>query len=88
MAKFIFEPLQANKEITYLLGGVFGILRIIAGIALIMNLMWGFYLAIILCIVTLMIMTFYLPAGIFDGVVTGIILITLLCTYFGNKPII
>lgn len=87
-AKFIFEPLENNKSMTYMLGGVFGILRIIAGTAVIMNLMWGFFLAIILCVATLTIMTFYLPAGVFDGVITGVILVILLMVFFGNKSII
>lgn len=88
LPKFIFEPLQNNTKLVYTLGVVLGVLRIIAGIAIIMNLMWGFALGIILCITTLILMTFYLPAGIADGLLTGIILIALLITYFGGKPIV
>jgi hypothetical protein len=88
LPKFIFETLQNNTALVYALGVVLGVLRIIAGIAIISNLMWGFALGIILCISTLILMTFYLPAGIADGIFTGIILIILLVTYYGGKTII
>jgi hypothetical protein len=86
--KFIFKPLQENARMTQLLGGIIGIMRIIAAIGIMMNLMWGFALGVSICIITYVIMTFYLPFGIMDGVLSGIILVILLITYFGGKTII
>jgi hypothetical protein len=86
--KFIFKPLQDNAKMTQLLGGIIGVIRIIAAIGIMMNLMWGFALGVLICVITYAIMTFYLPFGIMDGVLSGIILLVLLITYFGGKTII
>jgi hypothetical protein len=85
--KFIFEPLQNNLKVTMLLGEIFGAIRIIAAIGIFLSLMWGLALGLVISVVTFVIMTLYLPFGLFDGVLSGITLVSLLIAYFGNRPI-
>jgi uncharacterized membrane protein (DUF2068 family) len=70
-----------------LLGDIFGAMRIIAAVGIFLSLMWGWALGVIISVVTFVIMTFYLPFGLFDGILSGIALISLLIGYFGNRPI-
>jgi hypothetical protein len=86
--KFIFEPLQNNLKVTIILGEIFGAIRIIAAIGILVNLMWGWALGIIISIVTFVVMTLYLPMGIMDGILSGITLISLLVAYWGSTPIL
>ncbi len=86
--KFIFEPLQNNMRLTMTLGIIFGFLRVIAAIGMVTNFMWAWVLGVVISGVTLTIMTFYLPMGIVDGVLSGLTLISLLMAYWGSQPIL
>ncbi|HLO31773.1 MAG TPA: hypothetical protein VK249_21650 [Anaerolineales bacterium] len=86
--RFIFEPLQNNIRTTMFLGLIFGFIRVIAAAGIAGNFMWAWGLGVSISIVTLMIMTFYLPMGIVDGILSGITLLSLLITYWGNRPIL
>jgi hypothetical protein len=86
--KFIFQPLQDNLKVTMALGWVFGVLRWIAAAGIFFNLMWGWALGVLISVVTLVVMTFYLPMGIMDGILSGLTLVSLLVVYFGGKPIL
>jgi hypothetical protein len=87
MQKFIFEPLQNNLKVTTLVGGIFGVVRIIAALGIFLSLMWGWALGVIISIVTFVVLTLYLPWGIMDGILSGIALIGLLIGYFGGQRI-
>ena len=84
---FIFKPLQENVKMAHIMGGIFGVMRIIAAVGIFLNLFWGFALGVSLSIITYAVMTLYLPFGIMDGVLSGAILVTLLISYFGDKNI-
>ncbi len=86
--RFIFEPLQNNMKMTMLLGVIFGFLRLAAVVGIAANFMWAWSLGVIISIVTLMVMTFYLPMGIVDGILSSITLLGLLIAYWGNRPIL
>ncbi len=85
--KFIFEPLRNNVRQTMIIGVIFGFLRVISAIAIFVNLMWGWSLAVVISIVTLIVMTLFLPMGIVDGILSSVALVCLLISYFGNKAI-
>jgi hypothetical protein len=87
MQKFIFEPLQNNMKVTTLVGGIFGVVRLLAALGIFLSLMWGWALGVIISVVTFVIMTLYLPWGIMDGILSGIALISLLIGYFGSQRI-
>jgi hypothetical protein len=86
--KFIFEPLQNNMKMTMLIGVIFGFVRLAAVAGIAANLLWAWALGLIISIVILMVMTFYLPMGIVDGILSSITLLSLLITYCGNRPIL
>ena len=87
-SKFILEQLQNNVEAICLLGVVFGIVRIFSAIGILLNRKWGMVLGILISTVTYAVMTLYLPMGIADGIFSGIVLISLLMTYYGKQPIV
>ena len=87
-AIFTFPYLQANLSLMMVMAGIFGILRLIGAIGLWRNRLWGFYLSIIMCSVTLVLMIFMLPAGIADGVLSGTSLALILMGYFGKQHIV
>ena len=72
-----------------LIGGViWGVLRIISGIGLLKNLMWGLVLSVIFCVMAISAMFEILPFGLMDATLGGGALILILTEYFGKKKII
>lgn len=84
---FIVPYLQSNMHLMIVIGGVYGIVRVIGAIGLMKNRMWGFALSLINCIITMALMIFMLPAGIMDGILACSALILMLTQYFGDKKI-
>lgn len=85
---FIVPYFQENFQLVVLMGLPNGITRVIGAIGLWKNKMWGLVLSIINCIITLAVMIFMLPVGIFDAIFTCSALILILTQYFGDKKII
>ena len=72
-----------------IIGGViWGVMRLIGGIALFKNLKWGFVLSIINCIIAISAMFEMLPFGLMDATLGGTALILMLTQYFGKEKII
>ena len=69
-------------------GVIWGVLRLTSGIGLLKNLIWGFWLSIINCVIAIMMMMTILPFGIMDGILASIALVLILTQYFGKKKII
>ena len=69
------------------MGAMYGVIRVIAAVGILKNKIWGLILAVIMCIITLTLMMFLLPAGILDGIFAGSVLVLLLMYYFGDKKI-
>lgn len=85
---FIIPYFQDNLYLMIIMGGIFGIVRLIGAIGLLKNRLWGLALSVITCIVTMILMIFMLPAGIIDGIFACSALILILIQYFGAKKII
>jgi drug/metabolite transporter (DMT)-like permease len=85
---FSWSYLQSNALMVLVIGIILGALKIIAAIGIIKNLMWGMVLGCINCIIMLLLLTFYLPAGITDAILSGTALFFLLLGYFGRKQIV
>jgi len=85
---FIVPFFQDHMTLMMIIGGLYGIIRLIGAIALWKNKMWGLALSIINCIITLALMIFMLPVGMVDGLFAGSSLILILTAYFGQKPIV
>lgn len=79
-----------NDHLFLMMGmsGVFAALRIVASIGVLKNRMWGYALSVVNCVVTLVLMSFMLPAGILDGLLAGGALIFLLLARFGSSLIL
>jgi len=71
-----------------LAGLIWGTIRMIGGIGLIKNMMWGLVLSIINCIIAMAMMMTVLPFGIMDGILAGTALILVLTKYFDKKKIV
>lgn len=86
-AIFSLPYLQANLNLMMVMAGIFGILRLIGAIGLWRNRLWGLYLSLIMCTVTLALMIFMLPAGVADGLLSGAALVLILMGYSGKQRI-
>ena len=75
---FIVPFFQNNVMLVTLASFIYGALRLIGAIGLFKNRKWGMDLSITLSVITLTLMMFILPAGIMDGVLSGIVLVLLL----------
>lgn len=84
---FIVPYLQENLYLMLIMGGVFGIVRLIGAIGLLKNRMWGLVLSVVNCVITIALMIFMLPAGIIDGILAYTALILILTQYFGKMKI-
>jgi len=85
---FIVPYFQQNLYLMMIMGGIYGVVRIIGAIGLLRNKMWGLALSVINCVVTMLLMMFMLPAGIIDGILSCTALVLILMQYFGDKKII
>jgi hypothetical protein len=78
MPRFIFDELARNWQMTLGVSVVSGLLRVAAAVGILKNLHWGWMLGIILSVITFAMLTFYLPMGVMDAVLSGAVLIALL----------
>lgn len=85
---FIVPYFQENLYMMAIMGGMYGIVRVIGAIGLLKNRMWGLVLSVINCILTMALMMFMLPAGIMDGILACSALILMLTQYFGKQKIV
>ncbi|PPI52819.1 hypothetical protein C5D33_10135 [Rathayibacter toxicus] len=65
------------------ISGVFGALRAVGAVGLLRLRVWGIWLSVINCVVTLVVMVFLLPTGIVEGILSGGALVLILIAYFG-----
>lgn len=84
---FAVDFFKDNIVLMMAMGFIFGIVRVIGAIGVLKNRMWGFVLAVINCIVTMIVMFFMIPSGIADGILACSALILLLMGYYGKKEI-
>lgn len=85
---FALPYLQQNLALFMVMAGIFGALRLVGAVGILKNRMWGFALSLMMIGVTFVLMIFMLPAGIADGVLSGLAAILILVGYFGRKKII
>ncbi|WP_052129286.1 hypothetical protein [Clavibacter michiganensis] len=81
---FALAYLRENLYPMMAMSGIFAALRITAGVGLWRDRLWGLALAAVMCVVTLVLMVFLLPAGILDGVLSGTALALLLHARLGR----
>ena len=84
---FALPYLQENLYLMMAMSGVFAALRIVGAVGLLRGRMWGLALSVVMCVVTLVLMIFLLPAGIADGILAGTALVLILQGWFGTRAI-
>lgn len=84
---FALPYLNANLYLMMGMSGIFGALRLTGAIGLWRGRMWGLALSLINSAVTMVLMIFMLPAGILDGLLTGIALVLMLTAWLGDRRI-
>jgi hypothetical protein len=85
---FDIEPLFEIPSADFVFAGlVWGTLRIIGGVGLLKNRMWGLVFSVINCATALAMMMTLLPFGIMDGILAGSAIILILTEFFGKKKI-
>jgi len=85
--EFVVPFFQENLYLLMVMSGVFGGLRLVGAVAVLRDRLWGLALTTIMCLVTLVLMVFLLPAGIVDGVLSGGALVLILRGWFGPASI-
>lgn len=83
---FVFPYLQNNLYLMMGMSGIFAALRVLGAIGLMRYRLWGLGLSIINCAVTLVLMVFFLPAGLLDGFLSGAALVLMLYAWLGREP--
>ena len=85
--EFKLQYFQDNIYMMIVMGAIYGVIRLIGAIGLLKNRMWGLVLSVIICIITITLMMFLLPAGIMDGILAGSALILILMGFYGDRKI-
>jgi hypothetical protein len=76
--QFIIGDLAAHWQMTLGFSVVCGLLRLAAAAGILRKMLWGWLLGIILSVITLTVLTWYLPMGVMDAVFSGPVLLLLL----------
>jgi uncharacterized membrane protein (DUF2068 family) len=85
--EFKLQYFQDNIYMMIVMGAIYGVIRLIGAIGLLKNRMWGVVLSVIICVITITLMMFLLPAGIMDGILAGSALILILMGFYGDRKI-
>lgn len=85
---FAFAEISANWPVAIWIGVVSGVLRVLAAAGLFGNRRWGWMLGLLLCVITMASLTFYLPFGLMDSVLSGAVLALLVIARYENEKII
>lgn len=83
--RFIVPFFQDHLGQLMVISGIFGVLRVLGAAALLRDRVWGAALSLTLCVVTLVLMIFLLPAGLVDGLLSGAALVLILQGLFGSS---
>lgn len=84
---FALPYLQDNLHLLMIMSGVFGVLRVLGGIGMLRDRLWGLALTVVMCVVTFVLMIFMLPAGIADGLLSGGAFVLIVLAWFGPRSI-
>lgn len=84
---FALPYFQDNLYLLMVMGGIFGVLRVLGGIGILRDRLWGLALTVGMSVVTLVLMIFMLPAGIADGLLSGGAVVLIALAWFGSSSI-
>ena len=75
---FLVIYFKDNMNLMFVMGVIYGVIRVIGAVGLWKNRMWGVVLSVINCVIAMALMMFMLPVGIMDGILATIALILIL----------
>lgn len=84
---FALPYFQDNLSLLMVMSGIFGVLRVLGGIGILRDRLWGLVVTAVMCFVTLALMIFLLPAGIADGLLSGAAFVLIARAWFGPRSI-
>ncbi len=87
MRLFVFQELTRNPQAVAGVSAANGVLRLVASAGVLSNRQWGWFLAVVMSAVTLGALTFYLPFGLGDALLTGCVLCALVIGRYGTTKI-
>jgi len=82
---FIFQEIKENWQQAILIGSISGIIRIVAATGGFKCMKWGVILGLIMSAITLSSLTLYLPFGMMDELLAGIVLVLLVMAYWDKE---
>ncbi|MDQ1083127.1 MULTISPECIES: hypothetical protein [Microbacterium] len=85
--RFALPYFQDNLYLLMIMSGIFGVLRVLGGVGILRDRLWGLAVTAVMCGVTLALMIFLLPAGIFDGLLSGGALVLIAFAWFGSRTL-
>lgn len=84
---FIFREIEENWQQALFIGIISGVIRIVAAISIFKRMKWGVILGLVMSAITLSSLTLYLPFGMADELLAGIVLVLLVMAYWGKEKI-
>lgn len=84
---FIFQEIRESWRQAIFIGVISGVIRIVAATGIFKLMKWGVVLGLIMSAITLSALTLYLPFGIMDELLAGIVLVLLVRAYWGTERI-
>ena len=85
---FIFPEIRENWQYAIFIGLVAGAIRIVAAVGIFKWMKWGVVLGMAFSAITLTSLTFYLPYGVMDEMMSGIVLVLLVMAYWGKEKMV
>ncbi len=85
--QFIIGDIAAHWQMTLGFSVICGLLRLAAGAGILRKMLWGWLLGIILSVITLTVLTWFLPMGVMDALFSGPVLLLLLIGRFPDTKI-
>lgn len=84
---FVFQEVRENWQQAIYIGVITGAIRIVASVGIYRMMKWGVVLGIAISAITFSMLTFYLPFGVMDSLLAGIVLVLSVMAYFGKEKI-
>lgn len=84
---FVFGEIKTNWQQAILIGITAGTIRIIAAFGILQMMKWGVVLGIVISAITFSMLTFYLPFGVMDALLAGVVLVALVMVWWGKEKI-
>ena len=84
---FIFQEIKENWQQAIFIGIISGVIRIVAATGIFKRMKWGVILGLVVSAITLSSLTLYLPFGMMDELLAGIVLVLLVMVYWGEEKI-